>query len=354
MKLSVVIPTYNRCGRLRKSLETYLAESIEDVEFIIVDNNSSDDTEVFIKESQEKDHRIKYFKNPQNIGYNRNIFRGFLESKADWITILADDDCMEFGYLSELINIIESNNTCAIIMNALKHPKGDGEYKVVKSFNSTQTVAKGKDAIKCLFMSTGSVPGFTFNKNSISQDDWNLDRSIYPQIKIGVNASIKHDVIFFVPNNFIVMSGTDSIMTIATDAMNRPLDYGICERLDILVDVARKLPECERSDVVNELSFNLFVFASDVFVTMYKEDKIYSIKYLKELTKNKFIKSSLLFIVAFSKKIFANRNISIGTKLNIFTLFCFCIISSIFTSNFYSSTYFVIKKIKNFDKNNSN
>ncbi len=77
-RLSVILPTYNRRDRLEKSLLNYLEENIPCIEFIILDNASTDGTQELIQSIIKQDSRVKYFKNPQNIGYNRSLYRGFL------------------------------------------------------------------------------------------------------------------------------------------------------------------------------------------------------------------------------------------------------------------------------------
>ena len=79
IKLSVIIPTFNRRDRLKKSLFNYTEEKINSVEFLVIDNCSNDGTEDVVQLMIKEDNRIKYFKNPQNLGYNRNLFRGYLE-----------------------------------------------------------------------------------------------------------------------------------------------------------------------------------------------------------------------------------------------------------------------------------
>ena len=74
--LTVLIPTYNRSSRLIKSLKTYLAENLKNVEFLVIDNDSNDDTYDSLKNYIEE-NRIRYIKNYKNIGFNRNLFIGF-------------------------------------------------------------------------------------------------------------------------------------------------------------------------------------------------------------------------------------------------------------------------------------
>lgn len=56
IKVSVIIPTYNRCSTILKSVESVLGQSYENLECIIVDDGSDDGTEDMIRGI--KDERI--------------------------------------------------------------------------------------------------------------------------------------------------------------------------------------------------------------------------------------------------------------------------------------------------------
>ena len=141
-------------------LMSYLNSKIKNIEFVVIDNCSKDNTEALVRLLIAKDDRIKYYKNPSNLGYNRNLFRGFLEAKADWLCILPDDDSVEHGFLSELIEKIDENNDCSIILTAQKY----GKDSFQKLINKTTKFEKGNEAFKMAFKGSGTVLGYTFNK----------------------------------------------------------------------------------------------------------------------------------------------------------------------------------------------
>lgn len=67
--LSICIPTYNRCDILKDVLEQYVnnPEFDNDVELVISDNSSTDDTEIICRDISEKYHNIIYHRNEENI-----------------------------------------------------------------------------------------------------------------------------------------------------------------------------------------------------------------------------------------------------------------------------------------------
>ena len=90
-KISIITSTFNRSNRLKKCIESVLAQSFTDWEHIIIDDGSTDDTEAVVKSFIDK--RIRYFKRAKNFGTDtRPKNEGIKKSKADYIAFL-DDDC---------------------------------------------------------------------------------------------------------------------------------------------------------------------------------------------------------------------------------------------------------------------
>lgn len=91
-RISVIITTFNREGFISEAIGSVLNQSYTDWEMIIVDDASTDNTESVVKKYLEKDARIKYIKNPKNIGIaeTRNI--GIEMSRGSYIAPLDSDD----------------------------------------------------------------------------------------------------------------------------------------------------------------------------------------------------------------------------------------------------------------------
>ena len=340
--LTVLIPTYNREDRLKKSLASYTQEKIKNIEFVVIDNCSKDNTEALVREFMTKDDRIKYYKNPSNLGYNRNLFRGFLEAEADWLCILPDDDSVEHGFLSELIEKIDQNNDCSIILTAQKYRK-DSFQKII---NQTTKFEKGNEAFKIAFKGSGTVLGYTFNKTKIDQKDWLLDNSIYPQIRIATEASLNNSLLYLIPKNYPIIGAYDSIDTAINNDMGRPIDYGIIERLEILIDVSKKITKQQRSNIKHTLSAGLFIWAIGITKLMYVNNKEQTLKYIKSLLNHKFIKSSSIFLGLLILKLVLNSQITLIHRIKILGYVLGSILTSLLNMNFYSSLIFGFKNIK--------
>lgn len=91
-KISVVMSCYNRKDYVSDAIESILNQTYKDFEFIIIDDCSTDGTREIIQKYADKDSRIVYIKNPQNMDYNYNLRQGFNVAKGEYIARMDDDD----------------------------------------------------------------------------------------------------------------------------------------------------------------------------------------------------------------------------------------------------------------------
>jgi len=92
--ISILIPTYNRAHLISDTLESIVMQSYKNVECIIVDDGSSDNTEQLIATFSEKHPYIYYFKRPSSLAKGPNSCRnyGFSKSKGSIINWFDSDD----------------------------------------------------------------------------------------------------------------------------------------------------------------------------------------------------------------------------------------------------------------------
>ncbi len=88
LRISVVIPTFNRCQRLQRALDSVFLQSCQPDEVIVVDDGSNDDTDTMIRE---KFPDVRYcFQENKGVSHARNV--GICQAKGEWIAFLDSDD----------------------------------------------------------------------------------------------------------------------------------------------------------------------------------------------------------------------------------------------------------------------
>lgn len=89
-QVSVVIPTFNRAHILGHAIASVLGQTHQDLELIVVDDGSVDETEPFI--ATFNDPRLRYVRQPQNRGVSAARNRGIAEARGEWLAFLDSDD----------------------------------------------------------------------------------------------------------------------------------------------------------------------------------------------------------------------------------------------------------------------
>lgn len=116
--ISIVIPTYNRAQLLVETLDSILAQTYLNWECIIIDDESTDNTEVAIA-FYLKDNRFQYYKKPNNRPKGANACRNYgLEvSKGKWVKWFDSDDVMLPDLLENQYNAIDNEDVsvCRIL-----------------------------------------------------------------------------------------------------------------------------------------------------------------------------------------------------------------------------------------------
>lgn len=341
LSISVIVPTYNRADRLKTSLQNYLQSDRPDIEFIVIDNNSDDDTCEVVHRIMQNDRRVRYIRNPSNLGPNRTLFRGFLNAKAPLVMILPDDDSITKGFINLVITVFEKNPTVGIIHSSLNY-SGQNAFSAENS-NEGHVLKKGIDALSFIYMRSGAITGITFRREAIDYDVWKLDDSIYPQMKIACDTALRYDAYFISSQTEYVTIGRDD--NVLVRSKNRPLDYGVHERVNIALDVVKQLPPKEQLFAYHRLTTGLFSWSSSVFLEFYALDRKHAFIYLRALVNHSYIKSSLVFWGLFAKTVLFTSPVTVINKIVIVLTMVCSIGASIFNSNLYQSLGFITAKL---------
>jgi len=105
MKISVIIPTFNRKKTLERAIQSVMDQSLSPFEILIIDDGSNDGTEQWVKENFQN---IKYiYQNNHGVSSARNT--GIENAHGDWVAFLDSDDEWLPNKLYEQVKAIDSN-----------------------------------------------------------------------------------------------------------------------------------------------------------------------------------------------------------------------------------------------------
>lgn len=127
MKVSVIVPTYNRAHIITEAIDSILNQTFKDFELIIVDNYSSDNTESVVKSYSDK--RIRYFKNQNNglVSINRNY--GIKKSCGEYIAFLDDDDLWLPEKLEKQVELLDLNKELGLVYSDIYIIGSNGDLR---------------------------------------------------------------------------------------------------------------------------------------------------------------------------------------------------------------------------------
>ena len=194
--ISVIIPTYNREKLIKRSIESVLNQTYQDIEIIIVDDASTDNTKKEIDKIN--DNRIKYYKLKKNQGACHARNYGIKKASGKYIAFQDSDDVFEKEKLEKQLSNLKKNNSdldfCKISINcddiqvivpSEKQEKQIYNNKILDelcngNFISTQAILVKKDCIK----------KYLFDEKMPRLQDFDLLFRMTPHIKISYTNEI--------------------------------------------------------------------------------------------------------------------------------------------------------------------
>jgi glycosyltransferase involved in cell wall biosynthesis len=97
-RVSFAIPVRNGQRFLGRALDSLLAQDLDDIEVVVCDNASTDATPDLVRRYAERDPRVRYFRNPEDIGQIENFNRAFELSRGEYLRWMGADDWLEPSY----------------------------------------------------------------------------------------------------------------------------------------------------------------------------------------------------------------------------------------------------------------
>lgn len=142
--VSVIIPVYNVEEFIFRTVESVMNQDYKNIEIILVDDGSPDNSAKIIDELAKKDYRITCV-HKENGGVSSARNAGLKIASGKYVTFIDGDDWVEPKYISYLLNLVESNN-CEIGMN--KNNYSDYNTKS----NEEEYVVSAEKAIEWIYL----------------------------------------------------------------------------------------------------------------------------------------------------------------------------------------------------------
>ena len=187
MKISICIPQYNRINYLLKSLTIIEQQTYANIEIVISDDCSTDETEIKIIElAKTYKYPIIFSKNEKNEGYDRNYRKCIELATGEYAFLIGNDDSTygESG-IAFLVNFLEQNNYPDVGFCNMIEERTNNTY--VQRASATKVLGNGADIATKYYSCFSFVGGLIYKKSVF--DKFNTDKydgSIYAQMYLGM------------------------------------------------------------------------------------------------------------------------------------------------------------------------
>lgn len=154
-KVSIGIPVYNGGSFIRETLDSLLVQTFTDFELIISDNASTDETETICREYVEKDRRIRYVRQVNNLGAYPNFEFVLHEAVGEYFMWVASDDLQKPTFVEKLVSILDQDTMLCCVMsdvqNIFDQPEKDSFISYLDDIRNEYVLENWKECRKLFF-----------------------------------------------------------------------------------------------------------------------------------------------------------------------------------------------------------
>lgn len=170
-KISVCIPAYNRAQVLPDLLDTILAQDFDDFEIVICEDSSPQReqiAEVISRYNIIRPGVMRYFENPENLGYDGNIRNLVEKSQGEYCLFMGNDDLMCEGALTAVANAVETYQDVGVVLRsyAAFDETPDNINQEFRYFDTEAFFPAGAETISTIYRRSVVISGMVIHRDS--------------------------------------------------------------------------------------------------------------------------------------------------------------------------------------------
>ena len=152
--VSIGLPVRNAAERVASVVESVLAQDHHNLELVISDNGSTDDTEAVCRELAARDARVAYHRQPQNIGLFNNFVRTIRLARGEFFRWIGDDDRLARPFVSRCLNEFAADPRLILVTTQIEYRGPDASTQTAgydgTSLRSAEPVERLDELLRLL------------------------------------------------------------------------------------------------------------------------------------------------------------------------------------------------------------
>lgn len=286
-KVSIIVPVYNTSKHIPKCLDSLVNQTVKDIEIIIINDGSTDDSEKIIKEYKNKYEELITYYSKENEGIAKTRNFGIEKANSDYILFIDSDDYVDKTLIEKLIPYI--NEDIDIIKFKLQRVNQQAEIleKVNGPIFEKTTGEKAFNKLYCEDVLIDSPCVYLMKKKLFDENKFTFKRTYHEDF--GLIPLIIVNAQSFVSTPYYLYSYVQ-----APNSITRNSDYNktIKKFEDALFHYDNAMNEIKKMNFDKKVEENIKIFYTNAVIL-----KIYELKgkdknkYIKEIRKRKMYKN---------------------------------------------------------------
>ena len=165
IKVSIIIPVYNAEAYLERCLESVVNQTLKEIEIIIVNDGSTDNSLSICKRFAKEDSRIRIL-NQKNCGNGNARNQGIKTAQGEYIGFIDSDDWIDLNFYEKLYNTTQKYNSDIAFADFIR--KGKNKHKIRINLKEEKCYTSLRDKIDaCKSLTLGCVWNKIYRKELI-------------------------------------------------------------------------------------------------------------------------------------------------------------------------------------------
>ena len=200
-KVSIIVPVYNEEEYVSTCLDSLVKQTLDDIEIIVIDDNSTDNSLSILLDYARKYSNIKVYHNEKNIGQGATRNRGLSLARGEYIGFVDSDDYVSYTMYDDMYKALVNNNYPGVVTTNILFVKDDSFINNNLGYgnNYKEKVIIPTKYKEVVVNESPSVCNKLFRKDTL-KDYRFLEDSLFEDIAFSYFMLMRTDKIVMLPN----------------------------------------------------------------------------------------------------------------------------------------------------------